>query len=88
MSESDTQRCAMQWESLPREAQELACADAQARATGEWARRAGEYVPRPWNYLRERQWERKAIAKVRDRPAGAADAALETAGRLFMGAEK
>lgn len=84
ISEKDTRKCAMLWVSLDTAAKHAAATHAAVNARGEWSRRAEEFVPRPWNYLRECQWERRAVAKARDRPMSKAEAGFTEGARMFM----
>jgi hypothetical protein len=88
ISETDRRKCAMLWVSLDTPAKQAAATYAAVNARGEWSRRTEQFVPRPWNYLTEKQWERKAVAKGRDRPMSKAEAGFTEGARMFMEGNK
>ena len=84
VSETDMRKCGMLWVSLDEPAKRAAHSYAGIQAKGDWGRREETFVPRPWNYLRDRAWERKAVAKARDRPMSKQEAAFTTAAEEFL----
>jgi len=66
VSEVDLRDCAAKWLSLDSVEQRSAheYADRMAEPGGLWRRRGTEFIPRPWNYLREQHWKRKAAQWV------------------------
>jgi uncharacterized protein YdaU (DUF1376 family) len=84
ISETDLRKCAMLWVSLDMPAKDQAVAHAGINTRGPWAQRPEKFVPRPWNYLQERQWERRAAAPARDRPMSRAESAHNVAAEAFM----
>lgn len=85
LSETDMRTCAMLWVSLDRTGKQAAHAYALLQTSGEWKRRTEQFVPRPWNYLRERQWERTATAPARKAPMSKQEQALKQAAAEFKG---
>ena len=83
ISETDLRSCAMLWVSLDDPGRRACHSYALIQSAGEWNAETEEFVPRPWNYLRERQWERKAVAKGRDRPMSKAESAHGVAAGAF-----
>jgi hypothetical protein len=65
MSEADTRKCGKIWSSLKSTEKTTALAYATARQENEWSECAVRYVPRPWNYLGEKHWERASPVKPR-----------------------
>lgn len=61
MNDRDNQRCLRAWDELTDEQQATALAFALARHADKWSTCAERYVPRPWNYLEGKQWDRKGI---------------------------
>jgi hypothetical protein len=59
LSESDLRRCLKIWVTLSAAEKNTATAYALARAENEWSECAERYIPRPWNYLGEKHWERR-----------------------------
>jgi hypothetical protein len=84
ISETDLRRCAMLWVSLDETGRRDAVTYAGVSSRGEWARREEKFVPRPWNYLSEKQWERKATAPGREKPMSKAEAAFTAGAKMFM----
>ena len=80
----DIDRCHKLWRELELAEQLTAKAYALARHEDDWQDREERYVPRPWNYLSEKHWERKQLAKGRQRGAGKAERAQREAARIFM----
>lgn len=83
LSESDISKCAMLWIQLDIDAKRAALEDVQQKANGEWRTRAVKYLTRPWNYLSERQWERRAIVNGRQRSMTKGEEASAEARRRF-----
>jgi hypothetical protein len=84
VSETDQRKCAMLWVSLDQPGKDAASVYAGMNANGEWARREEKFVPRPWNYLQERHWERTAVTNGRDKPMSKAESAFSEGARMFM----
>ena len=83
LSETDLRKCAKFWASLTPSEKTSATAYAIARAEGEWSERAARYVPRPWNYLREKHWERHASTEGRVKSNSKRAQALDAAAKRF-----
>jgi len=83
LSENDMKKCAAEWVALDMGAR-IACLGNVRFQSAEWSQRAVKFVPRPWNYLRERQWERKAIVNGRDKSASHSETTNAKAFELFM----
>jgi hypothetical protein len=64
MSDRDLTRCKSLWSGLSPSARRAAYDDARAKID-EWKSRASNYVPRPWNYLANAEWERRAVVAPR-----------------------
>jgi hypothetical protein len=84
ISETDMRRCAILWVSLDSVGKREASTYAGIQAEGEWRRREEKFVPRPWNYLSERQWERKSVAPARQRPMSKAEVAHTAGAAIFL----
>jgi uncharacterized protein YdaU (DUF1376 family) len=82
MSETDTRKCAMLWVALGVADQIAAFRDIEVRYP-DWRTRATRHVPRPWNYLGERQWERRAVAPVNAKAMTKGELVNEQAARGF-----
>jgi hypothetical protein len=61
LSKLDIARCEKFWASLTQLERTTALSYALARQTSEWIDRASRFIPRPWNYLAEKHWERNAL---------------------------
>jgi hypothetical protein len=59
LSKADIQRCRKLWTPLTAEEKTTALAYALARAADDWKDRELRYIPRPWNYLERKDWERR-----------------------------
>lgn len=64
---ADMQKCAMAWVSLSLAEKLSALSDVRGKTKGDWSTCEVRYVPRPWNYLGSRQWERIAITNGRQK---------------------
>lgn len=83
MSETDTRKCAALWVALSIEEQLTAYKHIQAQYPN-WRTCATHYIPRPWNYLRDKQWERKSAVPER-RAMSRRDVAHDRAAARFLG---
>jgi hypothetical protein len=83
LSERDTRKCAMLWVQMDFESQLGCLKDARIKFAGEWQTCAIRYVPRPWNYLEERQWERRTVVGGRKRSMTKGEEAQDEAARIF-----
>jgi hypothetical protein len=84
LSQLDVVRCEKLWASLSATEKTTALAYATARHADDWIDRASRFVPRPWNYLAEKHWERKAVpGTVQDRSGSKGDRATRIAGQRF-----
>lgn len=83
LSEADMRKCAMDWVSLEDHERQCILADTRIKSAGEWAACAKKFVPRPWNYLANRQWERVAVVNGRDRPESPGEASTRIAMEQF-----
>jgi hypothetical protein len=83
LSRTDLKKCSDIWNKLTVSERTTATAYALARAGDEWSERAARYIPRPWNYLGEKQWERKAPVEGRTKSANKADKSNDAASKLF-----
>jgi hypothetical protein len=59
LSKADVARCRKLWEPLSSEEKTTAYAYALARSLDDWKDRELRYIPRPWNYLERKDWERR-----------------------------
>jgi len=59
LSKADIERCRKLWTQLKAEEKTTALAYALARTADDWSKRELRYVPRPWNYLERKDWERR-----------------------------
>lgn len=84
ISENDLRTCGMLWVSLDDPAKRAAHGYCLLHVGSDWKRRTEEFVPRPWNYLRERHWERQQSTNGRKAPMSKAEAAHTQAAREFM----
>lgn len=84
MSETDTNKCARSWIQLDLNEQLACMMDARKNRAGPWSVCATRYVPRPWNYLDEKQWCRRSAVKPRERSMTAGETAQQQAERMFM----
>jgi len=82
LSEWDIATACREWVSLDDPSRRLALAGAK-REYRDWQGRETQFVPRPRTYLRERQWERKAIAPPRTQSASKAERGQAEAVRRF-----
>lgn len=64
LSEGDQLTIAREWVQIPDDEQVAAAEYAKTQALGEWRARDERYIPRPWNYLREKHWRRRAPTRV------------------------
>ena len=83
MSEADTRKCGKLWGSLTSTERTTALAYALARQEAEWGECATRYIPRPWNYLAEKHWERRPAAKGRDVSMSKMERSAKTARAMF-----
>lgn len=83
LSETDLRKCGKFWALLTSSEKTSATAYAIGRAEGEWGDRAVRYVPRPWNFLREKQWERHASTEGRVKSKSKRAQALDAAAKRF-----
>lgn len=58
LNEADVEKCDRYWLKLSPQERTVALAYALARLP-EWQAKDSQYVPRPWNYLREKHWTRR-----------------------------
>lgn len=83
MSEADTRKCGKIWGSLKSTEKNTALAYATARREAEWGECAVRYIPRPWNYLGEKHWERNTPVEGRYKTMTKSEKSHEAAARLF-----
>lgn len=83
ISETDMRRCAMFWVSMSLADKLAALTDVRAKAKGDWAGCEVRYVPRPWNYLGGKQWERIAVVVGREKAESKGEAAQRIASERF-----
>lgn len=83
LSETDLRRCAQLWVSLESREKQAAQAHAVGPGRREWARREERYVPRPWNYLTDKPWTRRAVVNGRDEPATKGEIATLKAKEMY-----
>jgi len=60
ISDADVGRCKSLWAKLKPAEQTTALAYAVARNEDDWGKREIRYIPKPWNYLERKDWERRA----------------------------
>ena len=84
INESDVNRCLKLWAGLREPERTTAAAYAIARANDEWAERAARYIPRPWNYLGEKHWERNAPVRAREVSMSKGERAQRAAAEDFL----
>jgi len=65
ISERDVARCRNTWNKLTVAEQATALAYALARNGDDWAKCESRYIPRPWNFLDRKEWERRAPERKR-----------------------
>jgi hypothetical protein len=82
VSETDMRRCCHLWISLDQPERMNAYAYAQQQR-GVWATRSENFVPRPWNYLTDKSWTRRAVVKGREVAATKSEMASDKAKQLF-----
>jgi hypothetical protein len=83
MSEADTRKCGKIWGSLKSTEKTTALAYATARQEAEWSECAVRYIPRPWNFLGEKHWERSAAMAGRPKTQSKSEKATESAIKMF-----
>ena len=88
LSETDMRKCAMLWISLDVAAQLGALDYARKQRDGEWHTCELRYVPRLWNYLEGRHWERRAVVDGRKRAMTKGEETNERVARRFMASER
>lgn len=86
-SETDLMLVAREWVSLEPHEQVEAKRYAEEQTRGEWRRRETRYIPRPKNYLHEKQWERTAPPRT-IKQVSKAEENWELADKLFRGEEQ
>jgi len=69
LSQLDLAKCEKLWNALKAPERATALAYAHMRQADDWIDRASRFVPRPWNYLAEKHWERRAIIEGRKQSA-------------------
>ena len=82
VSPGDLKRCRGIWSSLDSADKDAALRDVLAKHAG-WSGRAEQYVPRPWNYLANGQWKRKAVAHGRNQDESKGEASMRRASEQF-----
>ena len=60
ISDADVGRCKSLWAKLKPAEQTTALAYAVARNEDDWGKRELRYIPKPWNYMERKDWERRA----------------------------
>lgn len=88
LSETDMRKCAMLWVSLDVASQLGALDYARMQRDSEWHKCELRYVPRLWNYLEERHWERRAVVDGRKRAMTKGEETNERVARRFMASER
>ena len=83
MSEADLRKCAKFWAQLSSTEKSTALAYAIARHQSEWSECATRYIPRPWNFLAEKHWERGTPVEGRAKTKTKGDKAHEAAAKMF-----
>ena len=84
LCEADVAKCGKLWDKLQASEQAQAVSYAGARASEEWATIATRYIPRPWNYLAEKHWNRKTPIPGRDKSQSRGQRNFEAAAKRFM----
>jgi hypothetical protein len=73
MNTADIHNCLRHFTAMPNHSRYAAVQDVKAKSAGEWSEIEARFVPRPWNYLKRREWERRAAAPARKRQLTAAE---------------
>lgn len=87
LSPKDLAKCQTIWKRINPAKYPAVVAYATAQSLDHWSEIAERFIPRPWNYLDQEHWERKAATEGRKQSKSKGQMAFDSAAKDFMDEE-